>query len=108
MVDLKEKQKEIYENKIKKGFSLDPEMNFNLLYGEVAEAYDAYHKHKPKEELAEELADVAIYLLGLAEIFDIDLEESINKKIIKNKNREYKLVNGTYIKIENANKEKKS
>ena len=64
MIDLKEKQKEIYQNKINKGFSLDPSMNFNLLYGEVAEAFDAYHKHKSKADLGEELADVAIDLLG--------------------------------------------
>jgi len=34
-----------------------------LLHGEVAEAFDAWRKGR--EDVGEELADVAIYLLGL-------------------------------------------
>lgn len=98
MIDLKEKQKEVYQNKLNKGFSLDPNYNFNLLYGEVAEAFDAYNKKK--EDLGEELADIVIYTLGLAEIFGIDLEKEINHKIIKNAKRIYKVVDGKTIKIE--------
>ena len=44
MIDLREKQKEVYQNKLDKGFSLDPNFNFNLLYGEVGEAFEAYYK----------------------------------------------------------------
>lgn len=95
MIDLKEKQKEVYQNKLDKGFSLDINFNFNLLYGEVAEAYEAYYKKK--DDIGEELADVAIYLMGIAETLGIDLEKEIDNKIEKNKKRKYKKINGAYI-----------
>lgn len=64
---------------------------------EVAEAYDAYRKKK--DDLGEELADVAIYLMGLSEILGIDLEEEIVKKVDKNKKRVYKKENGVNIRV---------
>jgi NTP pyrophosphatase (non-canonical NTP hydrolase) len=42
-----------------------------------------------KDELEEELADVALYLLQLASIADIDLEEAILKKLEVNAKREW-------------------
>lgn len=63
-----------------------------LTYGEVSEAYEAWKKRK--EDLGEELADVAIYLLGLSEILGIDLEDEIQKKVYKNSKREYKVIDG--------------
>ena len=97
-IDLKEIQKEILQNKINKGFNItDINKEFCLLYGEVSEAYDAYRKNK--DDLGEELADIAIYLLGISEILGKDLEEEIINKIEINKNRKYKNVNGTMIKI---------
>ncbi len=98
-MDLKKLQKEIYQNKVDKGFNTtDVNKEFCLLYGEVGEAYDAYRKGK--DDLGEELADIAIYLLGLSEILGKDLEEEIKNKVQINKNRKYKDVNGTKIKIE--------
>lgn len=98
-MDLKKLQKEIYQNKIDKGFNTtDVNKEFCLLYGEVGEAYDAYRKGK--DDLGEELANIAIYLLGLSEILGKDLEEEIKNKVQINKNRKYKDVNGTKIKIE--------
>ena len=56
MKTLKELQKEIVDNKRKHGFNTtDIPMEFCYLYGEVAEAYDAYYKQK--DSLPEELAD---------------------------------------------------
>ena len=99
-MNLKEIQKEILQNKINKGFNItDINKEFCLLYGEVSEAYDAYRKNK--DDLGEELADIAIYLLGLSEILGKDLEEEIINKIEINKNRKYKNVNGTMIKESN-------
>lgn len=96
-MDLKKLQKEIYQNKLDKGFNTtDVNKEFCLLYGEVGEAYDAYRKGK--DDLGEELADIAIYLLGLSEILGKDLEEEIKNKVQINKNRKYKDVNGTKIK----------
>ena len=98
-MDLKKLQKEIYQNKVDKGFNTtDVNKEFCLLYGEVGEAYDAYRKGK--DDLGEELADIAIYLLGLSEILGKDLEEEIENKVQINKNRKYKDVNGTKIKME--------
>jgi len=93
MIDLQKTQKEIFENKIAKDFNTtDVNLEFNLIYEELSEAFQAYRKKLP--DLGEELADVAIYLMGLSEILKIDLEDEIFKKIEKNKNREYKRVNG--------------
>ena len=99
MVDLKELQAKVYQNKIAHGFNTkNIEFEFCLAYGEMAEAYQAYLKKK--DDLGEELADVAIYLLGLSEILGIDLEQEILKKIDKNSKRIYKKVDGVNIKIE--------
>ena len=42
-----------------------------------------------KDELEEELADVALYLLQLASIAEIDLEQAILKKLEVNAKREW-------------------
>jgi len=98
MIDLKKVQKEIIDNKIKHGFNTtDVCKEFCLLYGEVAEAYEAYRKKK--EDLGEELADSAIYLLGITEILGFDLEKEIQNKIEINSKRVYKKENGVNIKV---------
>lgn len=92
-MSLKQLQKQVYQNKVNKGFNVtNIEKEFCLLYGEVAEAYEAYRKKK--DDLGEELADVAIYLLGLAEILGFDLEQEITMKMEKNERRIYKLIDG--------------
>mgnify|MGYP003368730915 CR=1 FL=1 len=79
MVDLKILQK-TYQNKVDKGFNVtDVNKEFCLTYGEIAEAYEAWRKKK--DDLGEELADVAIYLLGLSEILGVNLENEIQKKV---------------------------
>ncbi len=96
MIDLKKLQKDIYENKVTKGFNTtDVNLEFGLAYGELAEAFSAYHKKLP--DLGEELADVAIYLLGIAAILKINFEEEIVKKVEKNKKREYSKINGVSV-----------
>lgn len=97
-MNLKEVQKQIWQNKLNKGFNTtDVNKEFCLLYGEVAEAFDAYRKKK--DDLGEELADIAIYLMGLSEILGFDLEDEIVKKMEKNKKRVYKRENGVNIRI---------
>ena len=92
-MDLREAQRAIYKNKIDKGFNItDVNKEFCLLYGEVAEAYEAWRKKKA--DLGEELADIAIYLLGLSEILGIDLAAEIENKIEINQEREYKIIDG--------------
>ena len=98
MVDLKKLQKDIYRNKVDKGFNVtDINKEFCLTYGEVTEAYEAWRKKK--EDLGEELADVAIYLLGLSEILGINLEDEIQRKVYKNSKREYKVIDGVNTRI---------
>ena len=54
-MDLKKIQKEIYQNKVDKGFNVtDVNKEFCLTYGEVSEAYEAWRKKK--DDLGEELA----------------------------------------------------
>ena len=44
--------------------------------------------------MGEELADVAIYLLGIAEILHIDLEREIERKMDINRQRQYTKIDG--------------
>lgn len=99
MVDMKHLQELVFQNKADHGFNTtNVEFEFCLAYGEMAEAYQAYLKHKP--DMGEELADVAIYLLGISEMLGIDLEQEILRKMEKNRKRIYKKVDGEYVKIE--------
>lgn len=99
MINLEECQKRVIENKKNKNFNItNVEKEFCLLYGEVGEAYEAYRKKK--DDLGEELADVAIYLMGIAEILGKDLEKEILKKLNINENRKYQKINGVNFKVE--------
>jgi NTP pyrophosphatase (non-canonical NTP hydrolase) len=63
----------------------------------MAEAFDAWRKGR--EDVGEELVDVAIYLLGLAEMTGIDLQDEIEAKLAKNAARVYhRLPNGALAK----------
>ena len=93
MIDLKKLQKRVYQNKLAKGFNVtDVYMEFCYIYGELNEAREAYMKKQ--DDVGEELADVLIYLLGLAEILNINLETELLNKIEKNEKRKYILENG--------------
>ena len=98
MIDLLQIQKRIYENKVSKGFNVsDIYKEFCYTYGELNEACEAYMKKK--DDLGEELADVAIYLLGLSEILGIDLGNEIMRKMEKNEKRLYAEVNGVKMRV---------
>ena len=56
---------------------------------EVLEHYQWSENPQDKEELASELADVALYLLQLAQISGIDLEQAILAKLQTNYNRRW-------------------
>lgn len=89
VVQMRDLQREIHENELRQGFNVtNVEQKFCNIYGEVGEAYEAYYKQMPT--FAEELADVAIYLMGLAEIQGIDLGTEIIRKVEINKGRTYK------------------
>jgi NTP pyrophosphatase (non-canonical NTP hydrolase) len=56
---------------------------------EILEHFQWNDQVKDKEELSSELADVALYLLQLASIEEIDLEKAILDKLEINKTREW-------------------
>jgi 8-oxo-dGTP diphosphatase len=56
---------------------------------EILEHFQWRDEIKDKAELAGELADVALYLLQLAWVTGIDLEEAMLKKLEINKSREW-------------------
>ena len=89
MVDLNELQKAVWQNKVDHGFNTtDINEEFCLLTSEIGEAYRA-RSLVDQSEFAEELAYIAIYLLGIAEMKHVDLEAAILKKIEKNRRRRY-------------------
>jgi len=89
MVDLKELQKEIMRNKKEKGFNTtDIALEFCRAHEELSEAFSKHNKGQGG--VAEELADVAIFLLGMCEILGFDLEKEVVRKVEINKNRKYK------------------
>lgn len=99
MAGIRELQRDVYQNKLDKGFNVtDVCKEFCYAFGELSEAFDAYNKRK--SDLGEELADVAIYLLGLAEILGVDLEAELLRKIEINRNRRYQTVDGVLKRIE--------
>ena len=56
---------------------------------EILEHYQFRENASDQDELAGELADVALYLLQLASVTGIDLEKAILDKIEVNKTREW-------------------
>ncbi len=88
MVDLKELQKEVVRNKKEKGFNTtNMAEEFCRAHEELSEAFKKYFERK--DGVAEELADVAIFLLGVSELLGYDLEKELVRKIEINKKRKY-------------------
>lgn len=53
----------------------------------MSEAFTAWRKHLP--DLGEELADVALFLVAIAQMNGIDLAEQIERKMAENERRVY-------------------
>ncbi|MBP7006441.1 MAG: hypothetical protein KBC44_00885 [Candidatus Pacebacteria bacterium] len=88
MIDLKELQKEVMRNKIEKGFNTtDISLEFCRAHEELSEAFSKWNKNQ--DGVAEEFADVAIFVLGMCEQLGYDLETELVRKIEINKNRKY-------------------
>ena len=89
MIDLKELQREVMRNKVEKGFNTtDVALEFCRAHEELSEAFSKYNKGE--SGVAEEFADVTIFILGMCEKFGFDLEKELILKIEKNKNRKYR------------------
>jgi NTP pyrophosphatase (non-canonical NTP hydrolase) len=96
-MDVRLAQRLAWENMVAKGFNTsNVPLEFCLLNGEIAEAFDAWRKGRP--DVADELADAAIVVLGLAEMLRIDLQDAIEGKLAKSAARGYeRLPNGTAV-----------
>ena len=98
-MDLKELTKEMNRFVRSKGWydetSKRPQTPRNLAISlaleaaEILEHFQWREEIKGREELASELADVALYLLELASVTEIDLEEAILHKLKINETREW-------------------
>ena len=98
-MNLEEMKKEIEELVIEKGFYNKPEdIPKKLLFAfiELGEASDAWKKGESQEKMAEELVDVIFYILDTSRLAcpKINMDEMFNKKLLKNKNREYRYGEG--------------
>jgi NTP pyrophosphatase (non-canonical NTP hydrolase) len=87
-LEISHAQKLAWSNKVAKGFNTtDVALEFGLLTAEVSEAFTAWRKRLP--DLGEELADVVIYAMALAEMTGLDLDSEVERKIGKNHRRVY-------------------
>jgi NTP pyrophosphatase (non-canonical NTP hydrolase) len=87
-LEISHAQKLAWNNKVAKGFNTtDVALEFGLLTAEVGEAFTAWRKRLP--DLGEELADVVIYAMALAEMTGLDLDSEVERKIAKNRCRVY-------------------
>jgi NTP pyrophosphatase (non-canonical NTP hydrolase) len=86
-MDFRTAQYLVGKNKLAKGFNRDVPTEICLLQGEIAEFFQAWRRGQP--DTGEELADVALYVLGLAGILGIDLQAEVEAKIEKNAGRQY-------------------
>lgn len=97
MASITSLQKQVMANKVAKGFNTtDIPFEFMLLTEEVGEAFEAWRKKKP--DLGGELADILIYLMGLAEILGFNLDEEVAAKMAINEKRKYVRKNGVLLK----------
>ena len=80
---LKQIQERILENKIKKGFPIK-NIPYDLLKieEELQEFFEEYILDN-EVGMGEELADVLIYILGIASYYNIDMDKELSNKLQK-------------------------
>ena len=89
MIDLKKLQKEVMRNKMEKGFNTtDVALELCRAFEELSEAFSKHNKNQTG--VAEEFADVTIFILGMCEKLGFDLEKELIRKIKINKKRKYR------------------
>jgi NTP pyrophosphatase (non-canonical NTP hydrolase) len=96
---IREAQTAVWANKLAKGFNTtDVSLEFNLLTEELGEAIKAW---RHGDGLAGELADVALYVMSLAEMTGVDLGEAVAEKMAVNRARRYmQTETGAFVKVE--------
>ncbi|MBI4095294.1 MAG: hypothetical protein HY438_00375 [DPANN group archaeon] len=95
---LQEIQKEIFKNKLARGFNTTDVGKEIILMteelGELARAYKNSDKRPAREinnreEIIDAIGDLMVYCLGMCEMLGINSEEVLNKIIENNKNRKH-------------------
>ena len=61
-----------------------------LMHSELSEALEAMRNHKPKDDIAEELADCCIRIFDYCGAKNINLQKTLLKKIKYNRSRPYR------------------
>lgn len=96
MIDLRELQREIIQNKINRGFNVtDVGKEIVLMVeelGELARAYKNSDKRPApdvshKDEMVDAVGDLMVYCLGLCEMLDVDGAEVLEEIVLRNKTR---------------------
>jgi len=98
-LNLEEMKKEIETLVVEKGFYNKVEdIPKKLLFAfiELGEASDAWKKGERQEKIAEELIDVIFYILDASRLAcpSMNMDEVFEKKLQKNKSREYRYGEG--------------
>lgn len=89
MTSTRDLQRGIVAHKQRTGFNTtDPAKEMDLLRSEVNELDEALTT-RDATHVGHELADVAIYLLTLAEMHGLDLGDEIERKMVINRSRRY-------------------
>jgi predicted house-cleaning noncanonical NTP pyrophosphatase (MazG superfamily) len=82
-MDIRLAQKMTWENKLAQGFNTtNVPFEFCMLSREIAEVFDAWRKGRP--EVADQLSETMIFLLGLAEMIGADLQDAVEAKLTQN------------------------
>ncbi len=98
MINLTKLQKEVYQNKVEKGFNVtDVAKEIVLIVEELGELARAYKKSdkKPvpgisnKDEILDAVGDMMVYCLGLCEMLGADSEKLLAKIVENNRKRTY-------------------
>ena len=97
---IKDFQKYVEALEKERGFDDQTAAQKSMLLGEeIGELFKAMRKHDPQlrmdeksriHDIADELADVFIYLCAIANRYDVDLEKAFREKEEKNKARVWK------------------
>ena len=98
MIDLNGMTKELGDFRRKVGL---PQGNYEYSFlGAIGETIEAYNSHVEGDEsnLGEELADVIIFILDVADQKNINIEEELTKKLEKVRKRKYVERNGYVVK----------
>ena len=95
-MELRQIQKEIYENKVKRGFNVTDVGKEIILMteelGELAKAYKNSDKKSAreinkKEEIIDAIGDLMVYCLGLCEMLGVNSEDILKGIVENNKER---------------------